>query len=110
MRTVGSTEVVADLASILAFFAPVGGDKSKASEVAGLFLVASKAAGGLKALLPDVGGKKLPLRAKFNNACVEKTRGYKNSIGVNDFMGYDNSNGFIKSSMGHHMMNSLQGK
>ena len=56
----------------------LGGDKSKASEVGGLFLetaaaVASNEAGGLKALVPppdgaDVGGKKLPLRAKFSNA------------------------------------------
>ena len=59
----------------------LGGDKSKASEVGGLFLetaaaVASNEAGGLKALVPppdgaDVGGKKLPLRAKFSNAWVE---------------------------------------
>ena len=56
----------------------LGGDRSKASEVGGLFLetaavAASNEAGGLKALVPppdgaDVGGKKLPLRAKFSNA------------------------------------------
>ena len=56
----------------------LGGDRSKASEVGGLFLetAASNEAGGLKALVPppdgaDVGGKKLPLRAKFSNAWVE---------------------------------------
>ena len=72
---VGSADGGADevgLASILAFFT-VGGDRSKASEVAGLFFTtASKFEGGLKALLPpEVGGRKLPLRAKFNNAWVE---------------------------------------
>ena len=70
---------------ILLIILPVllGGDRSKASEVGGRFLetaaaVASNEAGGLKALVPpppdgatDVGGKKLPLRAKFSNACVE---------------------------------------
>ena len=69
---------LAFLLLLLVLLPVLGGDRSKASEVGGLFLetaadAASNEAGGLKALVPppdgaDVGGKKLPLRAKFSNA------------------------------------------